>query len=468
MSEKRYGNQTPTQSFILPYSDTLGEEALDLYEKTGRKAYPWQDSLVKSLLAINEEELWTHSKFGYAVPRRNGKTEIAYIIELWSLYQGLNILHTAHRISTSHSSFEKLKMYLEDMGLEDKVDFNSIKAKGQERIELIETGGVIQFRTRTSTGGLGEGFDLLVIDEAQEYTDDQESALKYTVTDSDNPMTIMCGTPPTLISSGTVFTKYREAVLGGGRKHNGWAEWSVPDQSDVRDKDLWYQTNPSMGHKLTERAVEEEVGTDDIDFNIQRLGLWLRYNQKSAITEVEWEKLEVNRLPKIKSPLFVGIKYGKDGANVALSIAMKTTKDRIFIESIDCQSVRNGNHWIIDFLSEADIKTVAVDGASGQRVLAEQMKEEKLKAPILPTVKEIINANFVWEQAIYQEKICHKDQPSLTQVVTNCEKRNIGSNGGFGYRSQYDDVDIALMDSAILAHWLAKEDKPVRKQQVRY
>ncbi len=81
------------------------------------------------------------------------------------------------------------------MGYVEDVDFVSNKAKGQERIEFKSTGSVIQYRTRTSNGGLGEGFDLLIIDEAQEYTVEQESALKYTVTDSDNPMTVMCGTP---------------------------------------------------------------------------------------------------------------------------------------------------------------------------------------------------------------------------------------------------------------------------------
>lgn len=249
--------------------------------------------MINNLFAIGDDNLWTHSKFGYAIPRRNGKTELVYMAELWGLFHGLNILHTAHRISTSHSSFLKLKKYLEDMGYADKINFTSIKAKGQERLELSLEGGVIQFRTRTATGGLGEGFDMLIIDEAQEYTEDQESALKYTVTDSDNPMTIMCGTPPTMVSSGTVFTKYRESILSGGRKHNGWAEWSVDELSDMRNKDLWYLTNPSMGHKLSERAIEEEIGPDEIDFNIQRLGLWLKYNQKSAISEFEWEALKV-------------------------------------------------------------------------------------------------------------------------------------------------------------------------------
>lgn len=168
--------------------------------------------------------LWVHQKFGYSIPRRNGKSEILYMLELWGLHNGLNMLHTAHRISTSHSSIEKLKKYLEKMGYVDGEDFNSIRAKGQERIELYKTGGVVQYRSRTSNGGLGEGFDLLVIDEAQEYTIEQESALKYTVTDSDNLMTVMCGTPPTPVSSGTVFTNYRSTVLFGKGKYSGWAE----------------------------------------------------------------------------------------------------------------------------------------------------------------------------------------------------------------------------------------------------
>ena len=322
--------QTPNQSVILDYERTLGQEAIDIYKKTGLSPYPWQEKLVKDFFAVNDDGLWTHSKFGYAIPRRNGKTEAIYMSELWFLMDGKNILHTAHRISTSHSSFEKMKKYLEKMGKVDKVDFNSIKAKGQERIELIESGGVIQFRTRTETGGLGEGFDLLVIDEAQEYTEGQESALKYTVTDSDNPMTLMCGTPPTLVSGGTVFTKYRDLILSGGKKHNGWAEWSVSEMTNPHDIEAWYKTNPSMGYKLRERAIEEEIGPDEIDFNIQRLGYWVRYNQKSAISKLEWDKLKLKRLPTLVGKLHVGIKYGNDGKNVALSIAVKTLYNRSY------------------------------------------------------------------------------------------------------------------------------------------
>ena len=173
-------------------------------------------------------------------------------------------------------------------------------------------------------------------------------------------------------------------------------------------------------------------------------------------------------MPKFEGQLFVGIKYGSDGANVSMSVAVRTTDKKIFIEAIDCQSVRNGNSWIINFLKNANVASVVVDGASGQNILAKEMKDFGLKEPILPTVKEIIVANSLWEQGIYQQSICHNDQPSLTQVVINCDKRNIGSNGGFGYKSQFEDMDISLMDSALLAHWACSEFKPKKKQQIRY
>jgi phage terminase large subunit-like protein len=467
-TKTKIGNQYPTQSVILPYDKSLYQEAVDIYHKTQNECYEWQLNMLEPIMAVDDSGLWMHQKFGYSIPRRNGKTEIVYILELWALEKGLNTLHTAHRISTSHSSFEKLKKYLENSGYKEGDDFNSIKAKGQERLELYETGGVIQFRTRTSSGGLGEGFDFLVIDEAQEYTTEQESALKYTVTDSENPMTIMCGTPPTPVSSGTVFTHYRENVLFGQSKYSGWAEWSVDDIKDIHDIDAWYNSNPSMGFHLNERKIEAELGEDKLDHNVQRLGYWPKYNQKSAISEKEWQTLKVNALPVLKGQLYVGIKYGNDGANASMSIAVKTLSDKIFIESIDCQSVRNGNQWIINFLKNADVAAVVIDGAGGQNILAAEMKDFKLKEPILPKVSEIITANSMWEQGIYQKTICHKDQPSLTTVVTNCDKRNIGTNGGFGYKSQFDDMDISLMDSALLAHWACVNAKPKKKQQIRY
>ena len=479
MAEPRKGRQTPTQSVVLPYFETNGPEAIDYYNQTERVAQEWQELLLSDILAVNEDGLWTHTKFGYSVPRRNGKNEIVAIRELYGLINGEKILHTAHRTTTSSSASKRLADLLNGMGYTEiarpkngetyEKSYTYSKQFGLERIKLLdEGGGSCDFRTRSSKGGLGEGFDLLVIDEAQEYTDDQESALKYVVTDSKNPQTIFCGTPPTPVSAGTVFTKFRSATLSGRTANGGWAEWSVDSLSDVRDKDLWYETNPSLGTVFTERSVLDEIGTDDIDFNIQRLGLWIQYNQKSAISKTEWEEMKVNSLPQLTGPLFVGIKYGHDGKHVALSIAVKSKDGKVFIETVDCRDVKAGNLWILQFLSNPSIKKVIVDGANGQQLLADNMKEYKLKPPVLPTVKEIILANASFEQGIFQTDIVHMGQPSVEQIVSNCEKRAIGTNGGFGYKALKEGMEVAILDSIILAYWACSSSKEKKKQRVSY
>ena len=493
MSENRVGRQTPTNSFIIPYKKSLGKQAIDLYNQSKRKAMEWQEIQMMDIMAINDDGQWLHMKYGYSIPRRNGKSEILIMRELWGLIYGKErIMHTAHRTTTSTASYEKLKKALDQIGytevkrpVKGKAYEKSYTAKSQQGLETVrildknvydpqndEDGGIIYFRTRSGKGGLGEGFDLLIIDEAQDYTEEQESALQYTVTSSSNPQTIMCGTPPTAVSAGTVSQALREECLTGEAESSGWAEWSVSDMSDVNDRDIWYETNPSLGLTLKERSVASENKKNEIDFNIQRFGLWLSYNQKSEISESEWDNLQVKELPEFKGSLFVGIKYGHDGKNVAMSIAVKTKekKPRIFIETIGCKPIKRGNDWIVDFIKNSFVRKVTIDGQNGQQLLIDELKDADVDVEVItPTVKEIINANATFQKSLFDCSICHNGQPSLKQSASNCVKRAIGSNGGFGYKSAKEGIEISILESAIFALWqCSKKKKKVADQRIFY
>lgn len=475
----RVGSQIPSFTNV-EYTETRGQEAIDLYKSTTQALLEWQEIQINGIMATNPDGLWKHMVYGLCVSRRNGKGEILAAREFDGIIN-LNekICHTAHRTTTSHDAFNRLYTLLKKAGYEEhsrkqKVmperSFFASKQYGLEHIE-ISGGGIIDFRTRTNNGGLGEGFDLLIIDEAQEYTSKQESALIYTVSASKNPQTIMVGTPPTVISGGDVFVRLRESIIANKAPDTGWSEWSIDEQTDnVDDVDLWYKYNPSLGSILSERNIRGELAGDPLDFNIQRLGLWVSYNQKSTISEAEWSDLKLGKKPQLEDRLFLGIKYGRDGANVSMSIAAKTKDGKVFVETIDCVSVRNGNKWMMDYFKNPKVQSIAIDGASGQQILADQMNKEGIKKkPILPTVREIVLANSMFEQDLYAKKIVHSGQPSLAQVVTNCEKRPIGKNGGFGYRSLVESYDISIMDSAILAYWLcATQKEAVQKQNISY
>jgi phage terminase large subunit-like protein len=476
----RTGNVEPSFTNVVHTDKSLGNEAVELYASTGQTLMEWQAIQVSGILERNDDDLWTYSLYGLAISRRNGKGEVLAARE----FEGLvnlheKICHTAHRATTSHDAFTRLYDLLKKSGYEEishkgkkevsEKSFYSSKKYGLEYIE-VKDGGMIDFRTRTNNGGLGEGFDLLVIDEAQEYTSKQESALIYTVTASSNPQIILTGTPPTATSGGDVFVRTRNAIMAGKLEDTGWAEWSIDQQTaDITNVDLWYQFNPSLGIRLTERNIRRELSVGEVDFNIQRLGLWLKYAQKSDISRAEWDLLKCDDVPPLEDQYYIGVKYGKDGVNVAASIAAKTKTGKIFVETLDCRSVRQGNAWILEYLHNPKVAGVAIDGANGQQILAAAMEQYGFQKPTLPKVNEVITACALFEQAVTMQTITHAGQPSLAESVSHCEKRAIGSNGGFGYKSITDEYDISIMESVIFAHWLAATAKePIAEQTIDY
>lgn len=480
MGDKRIGRQKPTVWSTLPYNESKGSEAVDMYEETGQGMMEWQKLQMDAILAVDEDGNYIHRRYGLSLSRRNGKTELFLARELYALQHGERVLHTAHLTATSSDASKRLVQCLLMMGYEEVVKttkgvkydkhFQYKKQFGLEVVTLLsENSGKVSFRTRTSKGGLGEKCDVLIVDEAQEYTIEQENTLKFLVSDSKNRQILMCGTPPTAVSQGTVFKDFREKTLDGKSKYDGWAEWSVPSQSDVHNVELWYETNPSLGIIFGEDAVELEIGADELDFNIQRLGLWISYNLASAITEREWQMTEVKKVPKLKGKTYVGIKYGTNGMNVALTVACKTEDDKVFISAFDSRNIREGNGWIVQYLqSVKSLERVTIDGKGNCEILAKEMKEAGLKKPLIPNPNDFILANTQFEQSTFNDGLVHMPQPSLDEAVTNCEKKKYGNRGAFIYVPNVETIDITIMESAVLAHWLCANAKESKGQTVGY
>lgn len=98
----RRGSQNPTRLVLCPYKHKMSRytEALELYERTGRTAQRWQMLLLRHILAADRHGIWIHTKFGYSVPRRNGKNEVLVMREIYGLKKGEHILHTARFTTT--------------------------------------------------------------------------------------------------------------------------------------------------------------------------------------------------------------------------------------------------------------------------------------------------------------------------------------------------------------------------------
>lgn len=480
--QARVGEQIPLTAHIIPYTKTLGKEAIELYESTqNKKALPWQQNLLNDILAIDDNGLYIHQTYGFSVPRRNGKSEVIEIRCLWGLVNGESIYFTSHRQDLASYFFEKMVQYLSEAGYELDKDYFIVRTAGKEEITFnADLGsGRLRFKSRTTRGALGQGYDVLIVDEAQEYTEDQETALKYIVTDSANSQIIMCGTPPTAVSVGTVFTQYRKFVLSTQTFGSGWAEWSLQNAvEDITNTDYWYLTNPSLGYFLTERNILKETTSNPMDFNIQRLGVWMEFDLKSIISLAEWNACRVDRIPALLNDYYLGIRFSPEAENpnVCLSIAIRTKtriegRYKIFTECIDCRPFIEGLNWLVPYISNDKVKEIYYDGQLGQKALEELCRDLKISKKLHEIkVREVVYANVSYEQAIISKSTIHKEQPSVTQVITATEHRQIGSNGGYGFRCLKEGADISIMNSIILAHYgcseAQKEKNKPKKQKI--
>jgi len=105
--------------------------------------------------------------------------------------------------------------------------------------------------------------DVLVCDEAQELTDEQQEALLPTISSAPtgNPQFLLTGTPPAPESGADVFRRTRTAAIedsSAGRL--AWHEWSVDDEYgaekfDADDQRVWAATNPALGGRLNPEVI---------------------------------------------------------------------------------------------------------------------------------------------------------------------------------------------------------------------
>jgi phage terminase large subunit-like protein len=190
------GRQEPHAISEFDGSGELGEKALTLAGRVGRRSMPWQVRLLFAILRVEPGGLWTHSDVVIICPRQNGKTLIVMLRILFGLFV-LNerIIYTAQRWKTAEDVYKRLWTIIRiRRSLLRRVTRHTL-SQGNGEIELV-SGGKVLFCTRSADAGRGfDEVDLIVYDEAYNLTEADTSALNPTQMASRNPQTIYTSTP---------------------------------------------------------------------------------------------------------------------------------------------------------------------------------------------------------------------------------------------------------------------------------
>lgn len=470
----RRGNQNPTFHYAEEYDKTEGGYAAQLSGAYDLKPHEWQEMVLDDWLAVDDKGKLIHSYCVLEVPRQNGKTGVSDPRETWGLIKrGESILHTAQEFQTAKKAFDRMRKKFGDRKNDPYAKYPELNAlvdhytqsAGQMVLDLTN-GGHIEFRTRGNNSDMGRGgtFDLVVIDEAQAYTEAQDASLSplNSAAPSGSPQTILMGTPPMIANGekGLIFSRAIDGFHNNPQKGSCIHQWSATEIGDVTNKDIWYMTNPSLGYQLLEDAlVKDSLNMSPDTFAREHLGFMPKKHEVKSyvIPEELWDSCKSDE-PKPEGKTAYGIKYSADGSEVALCGAVIDSTGKARISLIDRRPTGAGTQWLADWLNQRVKKAccVVIDGKNGADVLNDKIADTwKAKGSVIrPGAKDMIGAVSLLMDCLSEKTLTwYSQQDDLRESATTSTKRSIGAGWGFG------GADSAPIEACALALWGAKTSK---------
>lgn len=309
---------------------------VELAERLGQPLWPWQRRVARYLTATIGER-WLFPEVAVVVARQNGKTSILDTLIVERLLAGQRVMHTAQNRDLprdTHSRVADLISQHHRALVEGRqgITFGS----GKEGIRLT-TGGSYRIVAPTRSGARGQPNDLVIVDEAREFEDDEFiSAAKPTLIASSKPQILY------LSNAGHA----QSAVLNALRARSGtdpslaYLEWSAAPGRAPDDVAGWREANPSIGHNpnLLENLEREHRanvlgGTMNV-WEQEHLCRWTVAKADRLVTPEEWsgQLFEAER-PKASRPV-LGVKMDPGGGRFSGVLAWPGPEGRVMVDVV--------------------------------------------------------------------------------------------------------------------------------------
>lgn len=479
----RYGRQIPSYSWCDTYARTQGGMASALADAYGISPHEWQRLVLNDWLALDDDGKLLNTLCLLPVPRQNGKTGVCEPRETAGLLvRSERILHTAQEYQTAKVAFDRLREKFGDRKNDPYARFPELNAlvdhyttSANQMVLDLKNGAHIEFRTRGNSSDMGRGgtFDLVVVDEAQAYTEEQEASLGplNSAAPSGSPQTILMGTVP-LPGKGDVWANARATMHENPTRGTCIHEWAASEIGDVTDRDRWYENNPSLGLQLIESALLKDSKTMSADtFAREHLGWWPpNIGSTKPISEARWKKCATAN-PPADGLICYGVKFSPDGSTCSLAVCLKPDNGIAHVEVIDTKNLGGGITWLVDWLAArfGRAAQVTIDGQSNAQSLVNRLNERHAPQGMLypARTRDVVAAATMFADAVKDGLVTHYDQPDLNASALKSNKRKIGADGGWGFGST-DYADSTLVEACALAYWGAMTTKrnPRRKQVI--
>jgi len=473
------GAQWPAAQHVPPASDYAdAEDAIEFASAYGLTADEWQRHVLRSWLGLLEGGQLASPRCGLAVPRQNGKNALIEIVELFKMVElGRRVLHTAHEVKTARKAFARLKYFFGDRVADPVAAFPELNnlvrevrnTNGQEAI-VLANGGQVEFIARSRSSGRGFTVDDLILDEAQELSEDALAALVPTLSASPNPQRIFTGTPPGPTAVGEVFTRVRTTGLAGKDERLCWQEWRADLEAAVDDPSQVAKANPALGIRLLwDTIADERADMSEETFARERLGLWETQSTLQVIHPDVWTNLRDAPDParnykgsQPRDPVCFAVDITPDRQRATISLAGRRPDGLAHLEVVQNE---RGTGWTVLRLVELNAKWkpvgIVVDPGSPAGSLIPALQAAGIE-PILTSTRDVGQACGLFYDLATTDGLRHLDDPRLNTALAAARKRPLGDSGAWAWHRKDSTTDITPLVAVTLALWGSESHKPAK------
>jgi hypothetical protein len=462
------GNTPPRIKHAPPRFGDDGLRVTTISERCGLILDRWQKDVIFDALSRDAVSgLWSTPRVAVAVPRQNGKGAIIEALELAFLLgafpQAKLLIHSAHEFKTAQNGFQRLLSYFDTVPVLSKArDEGRVRigtAAAREFVEVTGPDGVkrtVKFLARSKGSGRGFSADLLILDEAQELSDEVWAAILPTISARPNPQVWLFGTPPSETMNGEVFTRFREVGLQGDDPRLAYFEWSATDDDDFSDPATWAKANPAFGLRLKEDGIRDEWNSmDEATFCRERLGMFDGSGSLSVIPEDSWSALASELDPSGR--VVFAIDVSPDRSRASIGVAGFIDGERVMVQAIEN---RKGTGWVAPRLAELTTRwpyaAVVLDSGGAAASLLPDLKTAKVRKVMTISTREVVQATGLFydlamgspggtdadgnETAPMPPRLAHPDQPILNEALASARKRAVGDAWAWDRKNATADI----------------------------
>ena len=425
---------------------------------------PWQEYVLKDLLAVDKAGKWRRKTSLLLVARQNGKTHLARIRILAGLFVfgEKNIVAMSSNRGMALDTFRKVVEVIEDNPMLMAQVKQIRVANGQESVELLN-GARYEIVAATRDGSRGKTADLLYIDELREIDEDSWTAAKPITRARPNSQIFMTSNAGDAYSS--VLNDLRSKALSYPPPTMGYWEYSADDFAKITDKSAWYQANPALGYLIDEATIEEAIATSSVEATrTETLCMWISA-LKSPWPHQAFEdlgfaelKLEPGRLTIFGMDISVNKKMaslvagqimddGKVGVGVIAQFESQVAIDEL-------KMAIEVNEWAKQYKP----RMICFDKYATMSV-AERLSQSGHKIQDMSGTVFYQACSDLYD-AIVNGRIVHAGQQTLVDSMNNCAAKESDAGWRIVRRKSAGDVSAAISLAMVVHQLLKPQSKP--------